>query len=408
MTTAGAWPPAISPDEETACMATVDELKTQAARLIDGELGRELVALADDLFAHPELRFEEHHAAATITALLERHGIRPMRGVAGLPTAFEARHGEANDGPTVAILAEYDALPGLGHACGHNVIAATGVGAFLALKRLGALPGNVRLYGTPGEEGGGGKIAMADAGAFAGCDAAMMIHPYGLSYPFVDLAGRVALRIVFEGRASHAAGAPEEGVNALDAAILFFNGTNAMRSRLRSDARLHGIIAEGGEAPNIVPARSRVEYYARAFDQAYLDQLVRDLRACAEGAARQTGCTVTVEPSSPAYDAFTTADPLAAAFAANLDRIGHPYRPERHRTLASSDIGNLSRYLPCIHPYLGMGDGLACHTVEFAQASGGEAGRRLVREGAKALAMTALDLLANPELLAATAAAHRG
>lgn len=379
-------------------MTDLEELKRRAALAVDA-LAPELVALSDDLHAHPELKFEEHHAAAQATALLARHGREPELGVGGLATAFAARL-PSNEGPTLALLSEYDALPGLGHACGHNVICAAGVGAFLALARLGPLPGTVRLVGTPGEEGGGGKIDLLDAGVFEGVDAAFMIHPFDRTYAHVSLAGRTPLRLTFEGRASHAAASPEAGINALDAAVLFFNATNALRQRLEPTARLHGIITHGGDAPNIIPDRVVVEYYARAEVPSVLDRLEAEVRACAEGAALQVGGTVAIERSAKRYDSFESHRPLSEAFARNLDALGAPREPGDCRIMASSDIGNLSQHFPCIHPYLGMGEGLVCHTPAFADASGDERGRRVLVAGAKALAMTVLDALFEPSLTA--------
>ncbi|MFI5015713.1 MAG: M20 family metallopeptidase [Hyphomicrobiales bacterium] len=387
-------------------MADVNALKDRINAAIDGPLGDALVALSRDLHAHPETRFEEVHAMETITKLLTAHNIPSVKGVGGLPTAFEARRAHGNAGPTVAILAEYDALPGLGHACGHNVIAAAGVGAFLALGGLEPLPGVVRLIGTPAEEGGGGKVIMDEAQVFEGVDAAMMIHPFEETFPFVEFAGRVALTITFHGKSSHAGSAPEAGINALDAAILLFNGMNALRQRMIAGSRLHGIIAEGGEAPSIIPERSRVEVYVRAYDQAYLEKLLALVEACARGAAEQTGCRVEIADASPRCDSFLCSEPLAESFTANLQRIGHKPNPERFRAFASTDFGNVSQKIPSIHPYLGMGAGLKCHTHEFAAASGDARGDGIVREGAKALAMTALDALFDPALIERAKAAH--
>lgn len=376
---------------------SLESLKQQARGAVD-RLAADLVGLSRDLHAHPEVRFEEVHASETIAALLAREGFEVERGTGGLPTALKAEMRGTDAGPMVAILAEYDALPKIGHACGHNLIAAAGVGAFLSLK--GAVRrGTVRLLGTPGEEGGGGKVHMLRAGAFSGVDAVMMVHADGETRPWLDCAGRVALSVVFHGRSSHAASAPDEGVNALDAALLLFNGINALRQKMRDGARVHGIIAEGGEVPNIIPARTRVELYVRAFEPQYLERLVQEVRACAEGAAVATGCTVEVSLPSPAYESLVTNPPLVEAFARNLDALGHAWVPGRRQTHASTDLGNVGRVIPSIHPYLGLGAGLDPHTVEFAAAAGGPPGERVVLDGARALAMTALDVLETPALL---------
>jgi amidohydrolase len=328
-------------------------------------------------------------------------------GIARLPTAWEAKLHPKSNGPTVALLAEYDALPELGHACGHNVIAAAAVGAFTALSVLHNFPGSLRLIGTPAEEDGGGKVIMHEAGVFDGIDAAMMIHPFDQTYPNVEFAGRVPLTIIFYGRAAHAGSMPEQGISALDAAIAFFTGLNALRQRLRDGARYHGIIAEGGTSAAIVPQRTRVELYLRAYDQAYLSEMTEMVKVCARGAAAQIGCTVEFSSSSKSFASFTCNSPLAAAFTDNLVLLGLQTRPELNRAFAATDFGNVSQTVPSIHPYLGMGEGLVCHTPEFATASGDSRGMQCVLAGAKALAMTALDIFFDPNLLAEIKRGHK-
>jgi amidohydrolase len=380
-------------------MTDIADLKNRIAERIDGELGDSLIELSRRIHARPETAFEEHQAAGAITAFLTERGASVVAGVGGLPTAFEADWGKAAHGPTVAILAEYDALPVLGHACGHNVIAAAATGAFMALSVAGTLPGTLKLIGTPAEEDGGGKVIMHEGGVFDGADVAMMIHPFDETVPFVEFAGRVPLTVIFHGLSAHAGSMPERGVSALDAAVLFLTGLNALRQRLRDGARFHGVIAEGGTSPAIIPERTRVELYLRAYDQAYLGEMVDLVKACAQGAAAQIGCGVQVESLSKSFDSFICNRPLADAFARNLARLGVPAKAERHRAFAATDFGNVSQSIPSIHPYLGMGEGLVCHTPEFAVASGDARGMRIVKEGAKALAMTALDVFFDPSLM---------
>jgi amidohydrolase len=387
-------------------MIEVDLLKNQVVELIDGDLGQALIDLSLGIHRSPEIAFEEHQTVAAIAEFLTTRGIRPVLGTAGLPTAWEADLHRGANGPTVAILAEYDALPGLGHACGHNVIAAAAVGAFVALSALGSLPGRLRLIGTPAEEDGGGKVIMHEAGVFEGTDVAMMIHPFHETVPIVEFAGRVPLTIVFHGRAAHAGSTPEHGISALDAAVVFLNGLNAVRQRLRDGARFHGIIAEGGTSAAIIPERTRVELYLRAYDQGYLTEMIGLVKACAEGAAAQIGCTVQIDSLSKSFDSFVCNRPLAAAFADNLMRLGLPTNPELNRAFAATDFGNVSQSVPSIHPYLGMGEGLVCHTPDFATASGDERGMQIVRDGAKALAMTALDVFLDPSLLQKVKRSH--
>jgi amidohydrolase len=380
-------------------MINADLLKTKIEELIDGDLGDALTDLSTQIHRRPELAFNEHQTVATITEFLGARGIKPAVGIANLATAWEAEFNRESNGPTVAILAEYDALPNLGHACGHNVIAAAAVGAFVALSLVGHIPGRLRLIGTPAEEDGGGKVFMHEAGIFEGADVAMMVHPFDQTFPVVEFAGRVPLTIVFHGRAAHAGSAPEHGISALDAAVVFLSSLSLLRQRLRDGARFHGIVAEGGTSAAIIPERSRVELYLRAYDQSYLNQIIELVKACAEGAAAQIGCTVEIASLTKSFDSFVCNRPLASAFAGNLAKLGIPSRPELNRAFAATDFGNVSQSIPSIHPYLGMGEGLICHTPEFATASGGDRGMRVVRDGAKALAMTAVDVLCNASLL---------
>jgi amidohydrolase len=389
-------------------MTETDLLKDRVAELIDGDLGRALIDLSLGIHRRPEIAFEEHQTVAAIAEFLTARGIKPVLGTAGLPTAWEVDLHPGANGPTVALLAEYDALPGLGHACGHNVIVAAAVGAFTALSAIGSLPGRLRLIGTPAEEDGGGKVIMHEAGVFEGIDVAMMIHPFDETFPVVEFAGRVPLTVVFHGRAAHAGSMPECGISALDAAVVFLSGLNAMRQRLRDGARFHGIIAEGGTSAAIIPERTRVELYLRAYDQGYLTEMIDLVKACAEGAAAQIGCTVQIDSLSKSFDSFVCNRPLAAAFSDNLARLGFSAKPDLNRAFAATDFGNVSQSVPSIHPYLGMGEGLVCHTPDFATASGDERGMRIVRDGAKALAMTALDVLFNPSLLQEVKRSHEG
>ncbi len=388
-------------------MINVDLLKTKVKELIDGDLGDALTRLSTEIHRRPELAFKEHRTVATIREFLSARGIESVAGIAELPTAWEAQLHPQSNGPTVAILAEYDALPSLGHACGHNVIAAAAVGAFVALSMVGNVPGRVRLIGTPAEEDGGGKVFMHEAGIFEGTDVAMMVHPFDETFPVVEFAGRVPLTVVFHGRAAHAGSAPERGVSALDAAVAFLSGLGALRQRLQDGARFHGIIAEGGTSAAIIPERSRVELYLRAYDQSYLIEIIEMVRACAEGAAAQIGCSVEVASQSKSFDSFVCNRPLADAFANNLTELGISSKPDLNRAFAATDFGNVSQSIPSIHPYLGMGEGLVCHTPEFAVASGDDRGMRIVRDGAKGLAMTALDVLCNASLLQEIKQDHR-
>jgi amidohydrolase len=299
----------------------------------------------------------------------------------------------------VAFLAEYDALPGLGHACGHNIIGTAAVGAALALAPLlSELSGSVHVFGTPAEETNGAKVPLAAGGAFAGIDAAMMIHPSGRTVLAAPSLAMDALEFRFRGRAAHAASAPHEGINALDAVILTFNAINALRQHVRPDVRIHGIITKGGEAPNIVPEEAVARFYVRAARRRYLNQVVEKVINCARAGALATGAELTVSNFEYSFDEMRNNSALAAAMEANLSRLGEEVVPSGEG-MGSLDMGNVSHVVPAIHPYISIGGpGLVSHTREFAAAAGGEGGVRGLMIGAKALAATALDVLLNAEL----------
>src|SRR5581483_8777635 len=336
---------------------------------------------------------------------LEKHGARVERGVGGLPTAFRATVDGRGPGPTIAILAEYDALPGIGHACGHNVIAtaAAGAGAALAVA-LGSLPfdGRIQVIGTPAEEGGAGKVKLLEAGVFAGVDAAMMIHGRPGTQAWRPSLGIIKVRAEFHGRAAHASSWPWRGVNALNAVIQLFVSLDLLRQQLRPDARIHGIITKGGEQPNIIPEHTAAEFYLRAPTKSYCHELLRRFTECAEGAATATGCRATVTPLGPIHEPLRPNPTMAALFRANLGVIGFAEDPDDGQAgYGSTDCGNVSQALPTIHPYVRISpDGVPGHSREFAEWARSPLARAGMLAGAKALALTALDLLASPEALA--------
>jgi len=282
----------------------MNEWKNTVCAHVDSIKDR-LLTVSQDIFDHPELKFEEVHAAQVLADELRKDGFSVEPGVAGLDTAILATHPQTSVGPTVAILGEYDALPEIGHACGHNLIAASALGASLALGAIKAdLPGKLVFMGTPAEEGGGGKVIMIEAGLFDGVDAAMMFHPS--SHTVVDR-GSLAItevKLEFTGKPAHASASPEKGINALDAVIQTFNGLNALRQHIKDGARIHGIITNGGAKPNIVPEVAAAEFYVRAPESDYRDELLEKLRRCAEGAALATGATLSFETIGHAYKAM--------------------------------------------------------------------------------------------------------
>jgi amidohydrolase len=368
----------------------------------------ELIRIANTIHAQPELAFEEYKSAALLCDVLEGNGFEVVRGVAGLETAFIATLSNEERGPTVAFLAEYDALPGLGHACGHNLIGTMAVGAGLALHRvLPELAGTIQVIGTPAEEGGGGKAYLVEAGTFSKVDAAMMVHPSNQNMTRRRSLTSFKISIEFFGQPAHAAARPDDGINALEAMILTYNGINALRQHLRDDARVHGVITHGGEAPNIVPDYTAARFYVRAADTPYCSEVLEKVRACAQGAAQATGARLQFEEYAPRYDAMLPNPKLADLVEANLAVLGIEVKlPDPDERMGSSDMGNVSQVVPALHPYIAIGpEDLGGHTVEFREAAASPAGHEGMINGAKVLAMTAVDLLAVPANMMATKAA---
>lgn len=385
--------------------------KKRLKQLVMGEVERwrdGLVDLARTIHANPEVAFEEFESAALLSATLEKNGFVVEQEVAGLATAFVATLRSGAGGPVVAFLAEYDALPGLGHACGHNLIGTAATGAGLAVKTvLSELGGTVQVIGTPGEEGGGGKAIMVDAGVFDGVDVAMMVHPSTDNLTRRRSLASFKVSIEFYGKPAHAAAKPDEGINALEAMILTYNGINALRQHLRDDARVHGVITHGGEAPNIVPEYSAAKFYVRAADTPYCVQVLEKVRACAEGAALATGARLAFKEYAPRYDSMLPNPKLADLVEVNMASLGLAVRaPEPDERMGSSDMGNVSQVVPALHPYVAIGpEEMGGHTAEFREAAASPAGFEGMIQAAKLMAMTAVDLLAEPENVAEAKAA---
>jgi amidohydrolase len=381
-----------------------DAVKPRVTAAVDA-LADELERLSHQLHDHPELAFKEDKAHAWLTDFLAKHGATVERGVGGLATAFRATIPGVAPGPTVAIMAEYDALPGIGHACGHNVIATAGVGAGAAVARaLGTLPfaGRLQIIGTPAEEGGAGKVKLMDAGVFDGVDAAMMIHGRCGTQVWRPTLGIIKAKVEFFGQAAHASSWPWRGVNALNAVISLFNALDAMRQQIHTDARVHGVITRGGEQANIIPEYTSAEFYLRATTVPYCHELLRRFTAAAEGAATATGCRVQVTADPTVHEPMKANPTMADLFRANLAYIDFPEDPDDGQAgYGSTDCGNVSQRLPTIHPYIRISpDGVPGHSREFAQWARSPLARAGMVAGAKALALTALDLLAAPDTLA--------
>jgi amidohydrolase len=383
-------------------VSAVDAVKPKVTEAVD-RLADDLERLSHRIHDAPELAFKEEKAHAWLTEFLEKHGARVERGVGGLATAFRATIPGPSAGPTIAIMAEYDALPGIGHACGHNVIATAGVGAGAALAALGTLPfaGRIQVIGTPAEEGGAGKVKLMDAGVFEGVDAAMMIHGRCGTQVWRPTLGIIKVKCEFFGKASHASSWPWSGVNALNAMIQLFVSLDQMRQQIKPDARIHGIITKGGDQANIIPEHTASEFYLRAPSKEYCRELLRRFEGCAQGAATATGCRVTVTSDPTIHDPLKANFTMAELFGKNLERIDFPVDPDDGEAgYGSTDCGNVSQALPTIHPYIRISpDGIPGHSREFAEWAKSPLARAGMVAGAKALALTALDLVAKPEQL---------
>ena len=380
---------------------SAETLRGEVLAAID-EAADDLWELALDIHAHPEIAFQEYRSADQLCETLRRFGYTVERPIAALETAFRAEARGRDDGPTVAILAEYDALPELGHACGHNLICTAALGAAVGLRQvLDWVPGRVVVLGTPAEEGGGGKVLMLQRGAFEGIDAALMFHPSNATLTMRASLASFRLRVRYLGKASHAAAAPHDGVNALDALIQLFVGIGLLRQQLREDARVHGIITYGGSAANVIPDRTEALFSVRAADREYAEETLKRVVEVARGAAVATGATLEHE-AVPGYDAIRPNRPLAAAFGRHLESLGWRLDPPPERPrMGSTDMGNVSHALPAIHPYIAIGPReLRGHTVEFREAAASERGRQGMLAAARALALTALDVLTDPAFLA--------
>lgn len=362
----------------------------------------DLLSLSRSLHAEPEEGFAEHRSVAKVADLLRQRGFDPQVGVGGLDTAMRVEAGAG--GPHVAVLAEYDALPGIGHGCGHNIICSAAVGGFLgAADAVESTGGRVSLIGTPAEEGGGGKEILARAGVFDDVDAVVMLHPFShdiATHPFL---GRRQVEVVFHGTAAHASAQPFMGRNALDAVVATYQGVAALRQHMPSGDRVHGIITDGGQRPNVVPERAAALFYFRSQHPGSLRDLAKRIEGIAEGAAQIAGCGVELQwELEPDYLPIRHNDALAARWAehqAARGRMSLPRGIVPEYLTGSTDLGNLSYRMPAIHPMIGLDDeGLSLHTAEFAAAAGAEAGDRAVLDGASGLAMTAADYLADAEL----------
>jgi amidohydrolase len=371
----------------------LDQVKQRLATEVDRRADV-LLDVSHQIHAHPELNFEEHFAHDLLSSVLEAEGLDVSRGVHGIATAFEARGG--SDGPLIAVLCEYDALPGVGHACGHNVIAAAGLGAGLAAAALaGELGGRVVVMGTPAEEGGGGKLRLIDGGAFEGVDAALMVHPAEADLMAMNVIAVDQAVVRYHGEAAHAAAFPQKGRNALDACVLGYLNVAALRQHIGTGERIHGTITHGGDKPNIVPQYAESEWMVRSPTVRTLGRLKQRFVPCLEAGAQAAGCTLEIEWTGPMYSDMVDNRAIGERYRANATMLGRMVKdPDAElRVVGSTDMGNVSYLVPSIHPMIQVAPpGVPIHTPAFAGYAGGAEGDRAVIDGAKALAWTLADL----------------
>ena len=377
----------------------IEELKAS----ITGEMDTQRHQLSElnlKIHDNPELGFHEVKAAAWLTRYLDENGFSIEQGICELPTAFRASYGQGK--PAIAILAEYDALPGLGHGCGHNLIATCAVGAAVASKSaVDQFGGSILVIGTPAEESSGGKVIMVDKGAFNNVDMAMMVHPGVYNTATIRALACQNLEVEFFGKAAHAAASPEAGINALEAMLQSFAAINSLRQHIKSTARIHGIITDGGEAANVVPAHSAASFIVRAKDDAYLDELKQRVLNCFIGAATASGARLEYRWEKTRYAPMRNNLTLARLFRQNMQLVGRRmqlFNPDS--TFGSTDMANVSQVVPSIHPMVSIAPkDVLGHSPRFAEVAASEAGIRGLVDAAKALAMTVVDLLANSDIV---------
>ncbi|PAA47307.1 hypothetical protein BOX15_Mlig005194g2, partial [Macrostomum lignano] len=378
------------------------QLKDVAAAKID-ESRELLLGVSSRLWQNPELALEERMAHQLLTETLESSGFSVTRHFV-LDTGFKAEFGSAGAGrPHIAVMCEFDALPGIGHACGHNLIAEVAVGAGLGIKaamEAGGVAGRVTVLGTPAEEHYGGKINFIEAGFFKDVDVALMAHPYKLTAVHVPHLSVAFLRATYTGKASHAAGSPWEGLNALDAAVTAYQSVSNLRQQMRPEWRVHGIVKEGGQRPNIIPERAVLDYFVRCPSDRELAVLRARVEACLRAGAVASGCECSIEDISRGYSSVICNAPLGAAYSANLTALGVEHVGITELPSGSTDMGNVSYTVPAIHPMFYMGGDAPNHSVEFTRFVNLPEAQPYTLAQAKALAMTGIDILTGPELLA--------
>jgi len=367
------------------------------------EVKSQLIELSEYILENPELGNQEVKACKAHVALLRKHGFVVEENYLGIETAFRAVYQGGKSGPRICYLSEYDALPEIGHGCGHNILGATSTGAGIVLsKQVDEIGGSVIVFGTPAEETRGAKVTFADEGVFEDCDLAMVAHPSDNTYKSGQSLAIEAIQFTFHGKTAHAAASPHEGINALDAAINTFNHINAMREHIRSDARIHGIIKEGGQAANIVPDLAIAQFYVRATTKTYLKELVERVKNCARGASLAAGTSIEISNYEYTYDNLKTNQMLSELYSKNLILAGIEEVLEPSFNYGSTDVGNVSHVCPTIHPYFRISlDPVVAHTVEFRDATKESYAYEQMEKTIAALVATAVDVIEDPVKLEA-------
>ena len=372
----------------------IAQVKQQVCADIDSR-SADLISISHEIHAHPELNFEEKFAHDILTQYIADSKLKVNRGAFELDTAFDVSV-RGGDGPTVAVICEYDALPGIGHACGHNIIATAGLGAGVALSAVAELcGGNLRLMGTPAEEGGGGKVEMARKGAFKNIDAAMMIHPSDRDLARMNAIAIQQLFVRFAGLAAHAAVSPDKGKNALDAAVLGYMNVAAMRQHIRPTERVHGIFTKAGEKPNIVPREAEMDWYVRSDTIETLQPLKARIAKCLEAGAMAADCTISFDWQKNTYADLVDNLPLLTSYVQNSAQLGRDLTTDLLPGTGggSTDMGNLSYLVPSIHPMLQVAPhGVSLHSAQFAEFTASKDADKAILDGAKIMAMTAIDM----------------
>lgn len=379
---------------------TPDVAKQQMASEVDARASR-LLSVSHQIHETPELCFEEHTAHDLLCTVLEEEGLDVERSAYGLDTAFVARAGRT--GPQVAVICEYDALPEIGHACGHNVIAAAGLGAGLAAASLADdLGGRISIIGTPAEEGGGGKCFLLERGAFDDIRAAMMVHPANHELTYMSTIAVEQLEVAYTGQSAHASASPHTGRNALDGAVLGYMNVAALRQHIRPDERIHGIFTRAGDKPNIVPHEAAAEWYVRSPKLDSLAELRKRVVACLEAGATAAGVDIECQCKAPIYADMINSQAMLEFYARNAAATGRTVSEpgSSFAVVGSTDMGNVSHAVPSIHPMIKVApDNVAIHTPEFAHYAKSQSGDQAVLDGAKVMAMTVADLWLEPDAL---------